>query len=200
MNTIKKVLEELNYNIFTKVLNSSAFGLPQNRERLYIVAFFKTIDSNNFEFPRLSNIPICLSDVLEKNICDVKIVKRNDIRIYKNFTIDKDIFGELNLPNKPIQIGIVNKGGQGERIYHPLGHAITLSAYGGGVGAKTGLYLIDNQVRKLSPRECARIQGFPDSFLFHENINQAYKQFGNSVSINVLQNIILQVLKVLKKS
>ena len=102
------------------------------------------------------------------------------------------------MPNKPIQIGKVNKGGQGERIYHPAGHAITLSAYGGGVGSKTGLYKINNQIRKLSPRECARIQGFPDSFIINPTQTQAYKQFGNSVSINVLQAIINQITKIIK--
>lgn len=89
----------------------------------------------------------------------------------------------------------MNKGGQGERIYHPLGHAITLSAYGGGIGSKTGLYLINGIIRKLSPRECARLQGFPDSFLMHESNSQSYKQFGNSVSINVLQYILMEINK-----
>ena len=104
---------------------------------------------------------------------------------------------EGNLPNRPIQIGIVNKGGQGERIYDPIGHAITLSAYGGGAGAKTGLYLVDGVVRKLSPRECARLQGFPDDFVIHPNQQQAYKQFGNSVTINVLQYIVGEITKTL---
>jgi len=103
----------------------------------------------------------------------------------------------MTLLNKPIQIGKVNKGGQGERIYHPLGHAITLSAYGGGVGSKTGLYLIDGKIRKLSPRECARIQGFPDSFILNKFDSQSYKQFGNSVAINVLQNILLEIIKII---
>ena len=57
------------------------------------------------------------------------------------------LFGEINLPNRPIQIGYVNKGGQGERIYSPYGHAITLSAYGGGAGAKTGLYYVNGKIR-----------------------------------------------------
>ena len=101
------------------------------------------------------------------------------------------------MPNKPIQIGIVNKGGQGERIYSPFGHACTLSAYGGGVGSKTGIYYINGILRKLSPRECARAQGFPDDFLIDKSQGQAYKQFGNSVAVNVLQEIIRQIVKVI---
>lgn len=190
--TILSTLDNLGYNVFSKVLNSSNFGLPQNRERIYIVGFEKSIDSENFEFPQNLNIPISLKDILEDNPIDAKVIIRDDINIYKDFSIDEDIFGNKILPNRPIQIGKVNKGGQGERIYHPDGHAITLSAYGGGVGSKTGLYKINNQIRKLSTRECARVQGFPDSFIINSTKTQAYKQFGNSVSVNVLQAIIKQ--------
>lgn len=196
--TILKTLDNLGYNVFSKVLNSSNFGLPQNRERVYIVGFEKSINSDNFRFPENLNIPISLEDVLEENAKDAKIIERNDIEIYKNYFIEEDIFGNKILPNRPIQIGKVNKGGQGERIYHPAGHAITLSAYGGGVGSKTGLYKINNQIRKLSTRECARVQGFPDSFIINSTQTQAYKQFGNSVSINVLQAIIHQITKIIK--
>ena len=196
--TILQTLDNLGYNVFSKVLNSSNFGLPQNRERVYIVGFEKSINSENFKFPENLNIPISLEDVLEDNPNDAKIIERSDIEIYKDFYIEEDIFGNRTLPNKPIQIGKVNKGGQGERIYHPAGHAITLSAYGGGVGSKTGLYKINNRIRKLSTRECARIQGFPDSFIINPTQTQAYKQFGNSVSINVLQAIINQITKIIK--
>ncbi|MEI7597327.1 MAG: DNA (cytosine-5-)-methyltransferase [Bacteroidota bacterium] len=159
-NVILKTLEDLNYNVYYKVLNASHFGLPQNRERVYIVAFRKELNMQKFSFPFSPNPPICLLDVLENNPKNAKVVKRDDIEIYKDYIPQKTLFNEMNLLNKPIQIGRVNKGGQGERIYHPLGHAITLSAYGGGVGSKTGLYLIDGKIRKLSPRECARVQGY----------------------------------------
>ena len=61
--------------------------------------------------------------------------------------------------NKPLRIGTVGKGGQGERIYSPKGHAITLSAFGGGIGAKTGMYLIGNKVRRLHPTGMLQING-----------------------------------------
>ena len=96
-----------------------------------------------------------------------------------------------------MRLGIVNKGGQGERIYSTKGIAATLSAYGGGVFAKTGGYLIDGQVRKLSPRECARLMGYPDSYIIAKNKNEAYKQFGNSVVVDVLQYIVEEIAKVL---
>jgi len=195
--TILITLRNLGYTTYYKVLNASNFGLPQNRERVYIVAFRNDINSENFKFPIPPNIPICLLDVLEKNPINAKVITRDDIEIYREYIPQKTLFNEMTLLNKPIQIGKVNKGGQGERIYHPLGHAITLSAYGGGVGSKTGLYLIDGEIRKLSPRECARVQGFPDNFILDKADSQSYKQFGNSVSINVLQNILLEIAKII---
>jgi len=190
--TIEETLKKLGYNVHTKVLNASNYGLPQNRERLYIVAFRKDIRDTNFNFPKATNEPVCLKTVLENNPANAKVVERLDIEINKNHN-------ELNLLNKPIQIGKVNKGGQGERIYHPLGHAITLSAYGGGVGSKTGLYLVEGKIRKLSPRECARVQGFPEDFILNSSVIQSYKQFGNSVSVNVLQYILIEITKVIKE-
>jgi DNA (cytosine-5)-methyltransferase 1 len=198
IKTIVKTLEELEYSVFTKVLNSSNFGLPQNRERIFIVAFHNSLESKAFKFPIPPNNSICLENILENEPKNAKIVERNDIEIYKNYSASNSLFSELELLNKPIQIGKVNKGGQGERIYHTLGHAITLSAYGGGVGSKTGLYFVNGKVRKLSPRECARVQGFPDNFILNPSDIQSYKQFGNSVSVNVLQHILIEIRKILQ--
>ena len=193
LKTVLYTLENLNYNVFYEVLNSSHFGLPQNRERVYIVAFRNDFYNGQFYFPS-TQIVTCLNDILEDNPTDGKVVEREDMWIYKQFQPHKNIFGEIELPNRPIQIGKVNKGGQGERIYHPLGHAITLSAYGGGAGSKTGLYQINGKIRKLSPRECARLQGFPENFILPKSVTEAHRQFGNSVSVNVLQFIIEAII------
>lgn len=196
---ILNTLKELGYQTYFKVLNSGDFGIPQHRERIYIVSFRNDIDNKDkFQFPKL-NKPSSLNDILEDNPIDAKIIERNDIYIYKstNNNEQPSLFGEPMLPNRPLQIGIVNKGGQGERIYDPMGHSITLSANGGGAGAKTGLYLINNKVRKLSTRECARLQGFPESFIIPNSTIQAYKQFGNSVTIDVLQHIVAKIATVI---
>lgn len=200
LNTILNTLQNLGYNVFTKVFNTSNFGLPQNRERVYIVCFHNSINSTTFKFPLPPNQQVCLENILENEPENAKIIERNDIEIYKNYEVSNSLFSKKELLNKPIQIGKVNKGGQGERIYHTLGHAITLSAYGGGVGAKTGLYLVNKKIRKLTPRECARVQGFPENFIINKIDAQSYKQFGNSVSINVLQYILIEIFKVLKEN
>lgn len=200
LQTIDTILLELGYKVFYKVLNASDFGLPQNRERIYIVAFRVDLEINNFDFPTPTKEKVALKDVLEEKPIQAKIVDRPDIKIRKHYQPKKDMFGDLDLPNKPIRVGEVNKGGQGERIYSPYGHAITLSAYGGGVGSKTGLYYVDGLVRKLSPRECARVQGFPDTFKIHCSPSQAFKQFGNSVALNVLNAITKNIIQALNNA
>lgn len=197
-NTLQRVLAELDgigYDCSHQVLNASHYGLPQNRERLFFVCFRRDLGGAEFRFPLPQTPPCSLAEILQDRPHDAKVIERDDtIYTRRDYHPETDDTGHAILPNKPIQIGYVNKGGQGERIYSPYGHAITLSAYGGGVGAKTGLYLIDDVIRKLSVRECARLQGFPESFQIGSSHAQAYKQFGNSVAVKVLEAITDQIL------
>jgi DNA (cytosine-5)-methyltransferase 1 len=196
LKIVKSTLSDLGYRVFHKVLNASNFGLPQNRERIYIVCFRNDLEIEKFNFPKEKNISIKLKDITLSDTKTEKYrIERDDINLRTDVLIPCDIFG--NYPLAPIRIGEINKGGQGERIYHELGHAITLSAHGGGVGAKTGVYVINGKIRKLAPRECARLQGYPDSFILDASDSQAYKQFGNSVPINVLKSILKNIHAVL---
>lgn len=187
--TIRNEIQKLGYNFYYKVLNATDYGIPQKRERIYIVCFRKDLNIKNFKFPEPIELIKHLEDLLleDNQIPNNFYVNRDDI-IIKNIK-------DNEYSNKSIKLGIVNKGGQGERIYSTKGVAITLSAYGGGVFSKTGGYLIDGKCRKLVPRECARIMGYPDNFKIINNKNQAYKQFGNSVVIDVLQYIAIQIAK-----
>ncbi|AIL32940.1 DNA cytosine methyltransferase [Basilea psittacipulmonis] len=192
LSTIVSTLKELKYDVYYQVLNASHFGVPQNRERIYFVAFRQDLNVKRFHMPKPPHTPVTLIDFLEAHP-DIRPITRSDISINKSYQAETDMFGNPIAPNRPIQIGFLGKGGQGERIYHPLGHAITLSAYGGGVGAKTGLYQINGQIRKLTPRECARLQGFPDNFKITASKSQAYQQFGNSVAIPVLKALLKEI-------
>lgn len=194
LKTVLNTLKTLGYDVYHQILNACHFGLPQNRERIFFVAFRQDLGIKSFAFPKPVAEKVSLNDVLQDNPKDAKIIDRPDTFFTKDYQPPVDIFGNIELPNRPIQIGYINKGGQGERIYSPYGHAITLSAYGGGAGAKTGLYYIDGKIRKLSPRECARLQGFPDDFEIISSLTQSYKQFGNSVAVNVLTAIIQQII------
>ena len=181
------ILEELNYNVFYDVLNASDYGVPQSRKRVYFVAFRKDLKIESFKFPDPLKKDIVLEDVLlNDNLVEKYIIKRPDIKITK-LDIEKRV-------NKPVRIGTINKGGQGDRIYSVKGHAITLSAEGGGAGSKTGAYLVNGKVRKLSPEECKLVQGFPKEYKIVVSDNQAWKQFGNSVAVPVLKEIISTIL------
>lgn len=194
LEVIQATMEELGYEFNQKVLSSVNYGIPQKRERIYMVCFRKDIVNANFNFKYPKSIP------LTKHVEDFLIPEEE---IPKNlFVTREDTYMENKTDNiysnKPIRMGIVNKGGQGERIYSTKGIAVTLSAYGGGAFSKTGGYLINGKTRKLHPRECARLMGYPDSYQLSEKDSQSYKQFGNSVVIDVLQYIAIEIGKTLK--
>lgn len=184
---VKATMEELGYTFYQKVLNSVNYDMPQKRERIYMVCFRNDLKVKDFSYPKPVKLEKHVIDMLidDKYIPDKLLLKRNDV--YMNGVNDD------NYSNKPIRLGIVNKGGQGERIYSTKGIAITLSAYGGGVFAKTGGYLVNGKIRKLHPRECARLMGYPDTYKIDSNFNHAYKQFGNSVVVDVLQYISIEI-------
>ena len=174
MKVVRDVMEALGYTVYAKVLNASDYGVPQKRERIYIVCFKRDVP---FAFPE----PFKLEKHVEDCLIDEKLVQ--------HLYVDRKITWngvEEKYSNKPLRLGIVEQGRQGERIYSTKGTAITLSAFGGGVFAKTGGYKIGNKARRLHSRECARLMGFPDSFQLPEN---AYKYLGNSVVVDVLQYI-----------
>ncbi len=187
LKVVKSVMEELGYNFYYKVLNAIDYGIPQKRERIYMVCFRKDLDVNEFGFPRTFVLKKHVEDILLKDeqLVAGLYVKRDDTY----YNDKKDNISS----NKSIRLGVVNKGGQGERIYSTKGIAITLSANGGGVFARTGGYLVNGKPRKLHQRECARLMGFPDSYIMSKNKNQAYKQFGNSVVVDVLQYIGIEI-------
>lgn len=189
---VKATMEELGYAFNFKVLNAVDYGIPQKRERIYIVCFRNDLDIEEFNYPKPIKLIHHLEDFIIRDEEQVQhlYVERPDI-YFNNIEDNK-------YSNKAIRLGIVNKGGQGERIYSIKGIAITLSANGGGVFAKTGGYLINGRTRKLHPKECARIMGYPDSYKICESANQAYKQFGNSVVIDVIQLISLEIGKAMK--
>lgn len=174
IKTIESKLDEIGYRISKHVLNSSYFGIPQSRERVYFVGLRKDTGTDSklsYHPPKETRKKIYLENILEDDSDESLFIKRNDI-VIDSENKEHDL--------KPIRIGIVNKGGQGERIYSIKGHAITLSAYGGGVGARTGLYLSEKGVRKLSINECKKLMGFPTNFYVSDGL-QGYQQLGNAV-------------------
>ena len=202
MKIIVKTLEELGYGLDWKVLNSKDFGLPQNRERIFIIG---KLDANlfwRFDWRFKKYEPKVLNDILEKDVDEKYFVSDEKWDKRKNSKFDSaknschtqnDIASTLCARDykdpKLIKVGEIGKNGQGERIYDSNGIAQTITGMGGGGGAKTGLYEVKSRVRKLTPRECWRIQGFPDSYKIIVSDSQAYKQIGNSLSVPVITAI-----------
>ena len=185
---VKFELESIGYSVFDSILCASDFKVPQARNRLYIVAFRKDLHIDHFDFPQTEKEFKTLSEIL---------IKDEENLISGNYYLDREYTitdNSVNLMRQLHRIGHIALGRQGERIYSIYGQSTTLSSQGGGIGGKTGMYLINNRVRKLYPRECARLMGFPDWFQLADSQEKCYKQFGNSVVVNVLQYIIDSVI------
>lgn len=181
---IKKTLEELNYSIHAKVMDGRHF-VPQHRERILIVGFdnkaFKGKDK--FEFPRLPMATHAIGDVLEKSP-DSKYTLTDNLWEYLQKYAAKH----------------KEKGnGFGFGMTSLNGVARTLSARYYKDGSEILIPQGKKNPRRLTPRECARIQGFPNEFIIPVSDNQAYKQFGNSVVVPLIEAVGKQIVSEIKK-
>lgn len=195
LTTTLSLLNRAGYKVHYSLLNASHYGVAQKRERVYFVCFRKDLGITDFQFPKPSDEDVAVEDIVlpgnDPRLDDL-IIERTDLRMKENLPTERE--------NRTLRIGTVGKGGQGERVYSPKGHAITLSAFGGGIGAKTGMYLIDGKIRRLHPEECRRLMGFPEAFQLHDRPNVCYKQFGNSVAVPVVRKIFQSTLRALTES
>lgn len=182
---IEETLVKLGYTIKHKVMNSMEYGnVPQNRERIYIVGFKDAKKTEAFEFPEPIKLEKHIEHILEKEV---------DEKYYYN---GKPLFEKLkNDVKEP------NKVYQWRRRYvreNKKGVSPTLTANMGMGGHNVPIVKDEKGIRKLTPRECARIQGFDDNYKLPSIADSAlYKQIGNSVSVPVLERVALQMAKVL---
>lgn len=261
LGTIIQALWELGYAADYKVLNSKDFGVAQNRERVFIVATPEehcgTIKEFwHFEYPEGHDNTKRLRDILEPNVAEKYFLKPASIKKLIEYKVRNRLKGngfdaKFHDPDdymstlkvggdgvdNLVQVGVIGKDSEATRVYHPDGIARTLK-FGGGMGAKTGLYLIpeatkqgyavagegdainlkaensktrrgrvndiahtldtdvqqytvqNKRIRRLTPVECARLQGFPDNWCNKLSDTQAYKCYGNAVTTNVIKAII----------
>ena len=181
---IKETLEELGYKIFSQVLNAKDFGVPQNRERIYIIGF---LDSDvEFEFPEKEELGISIENCLEEKV--------EEKYYYKNTVLFEKLKDEV-VCQKTVY--------QWRRQYVRANKSKvcpTLTANMGTGGHNVPLVIDDIGIRKLTPRECLNFQGFPSSFNFPNIVNsQLYKQAGNSVSVPVVEKIARVVKSLIKR-
>lgn len=194
-NTFNVILETLSvhgYLVKHKVLNSSEYGnIPQNRERIYIVAFIDRRDYENFEFPD----PIKLT-VKPKDLIDYK--NKKDEKYY--YTEEKNKFYNI-LKNEMLNQESIYQWRRKYVRENKSGVCPTLTANMGTGGHNVPLILTKYGIRKLTPKECFLIQGYPNDFKLPTIANShLYKQAGNSVVIPVIRRIAKNIKNSLLKS
>lgn len=182
---IENTLRDLGYHVKSKVLNSMEFGnVPQNRERIYIVGFKDEKTLDRFEFPEPIKLTKTISDILETEVDD---------KYYYN---GKPLYDRLK-----DDVTEENAVYQWRRQYvrkNKKGVCPTLTANMGMGGHNVPIIIDKKGIRKLTPRECFRLQGFPDTYKLPNISDSAlYKQAGNSVSVPVIARIAEQMMKVL---
>ena len=182
---ILESLEELNYEVFYKILDGQNY-VPQHRERIIIVGFDRERYGSDVQFDfrieQLTPKPV-LSDILEPSV-DEKYTLTDNLWIYlQNYAAKHKAAGN----------------GFGYGLANPDGISRTLSARYYKDGAEILIPQEGKNPRRLTPRECARLQGFPDSFKIPVSDTQAYRQFGNSVVVPLMQNVALLIVDNIKE-
>ena len=184
-NTLKIIistLENLGYKVNYRLYNAKDFGVPQNRVRIYIIAFR---DDVCFSFPYEPKIKVKLGDILDKNV---------DPR----YTISDRLWaGHQRRKLEHKQKG----NGFGYSMFNEDSeYTSTISARYYKDGSEILIEQKGKNPRKLTPREAARLQGFPDTFVLPNSDAQTYKQFGNSVAVPVIKALAKEIKKALELS
>jgi DNA (cytosine-5)-methyltransferase 1 len=182
---IKNTLTELGYSIHYQVLDGKHF-VPQHRERIIVVGFRNEMfkGQEEFKFPKLPDPTVKFKDILEK-------------KVESKYTLSDKLWNYLqSYAAKHKAKG--NGFGFGMTDLNGISRTISARYY------KDGSEILVPQKeinpRRLTPRECARLQGFPDDFVIPVSDNQAYRQFGNSVTVPLIQAVGRQLVKELLKA
>ena len=184
---IKKTLENLGYHIKTEVLNSMVHGnIPQNRERIFIVGFLDKEKVNNFEFPKPTNLTKSFRSFVSEEADDKYYY--NDKPLYEKIKLD--VNSEETVYQWRRKYVRVNKKGV----------VPTLTANMGRGGHNVPIIKNSRGIRKLTPKECFMLQGFPNNFKLPKNLadSELYHQAGNSVTVTVIERIAENIKKTLE--
>lgn len=191
-NRMLKELQDNGYDVVYEILNTQDFGIPQRRNRVFIIAFLKSYFKNiqNFSFPHSQKSNLTLQDLLDKNV---------DEKYFISTKMIKTILG------KGTKGYIVNP-----KIDEKIAKTLTATMHKCHRASQDN-YVTDEinfnkfknsdktNIRRLTPNECRKLQGFPDDWKQVVSDTQAYKQFGNAVSVNVAYELALCIKKFLNK-
>jgi len=180
-----------------QVINAKEFGVPQNRERIYIVGFREDTGITEFEYPKSTNKKVKFADIKEENVVPTKYyLSTQYVQTLVNHKARHEGkgngFGYEIISDEGISNAIV-VGGMGRERNLVLDHRITdytPTTHIKGTVNREG-------IRKMTPREWARLQGFPDNYLIPVADASAYKQFGNSVAVPAIQATAYKILQLL---
>ena len=185
---IEEHLKALNYSVTAKVLRAGDFGVPQNRERIYIVGFdreYYNLDEDYaFEFPNPPKTKTRLGDILEPMVDEKYTISQ---RLYDGHLRRKE---EHKKKGNGFGFSLFNADSE---------YTNTLSARYYKDGSEILIEQPGDLPRKLTPRECARLQGFPEDFIIPVSDTRAYKQFGNSVAVPVIRAIAKNIINEMKR-
>lgn len=179
LRIVKEELESLGYTLNTKVIDASLL-VPHRRKRIYMVA----LKNSAFCFPEIKQKQHCIADILEKGVHDIYTI--SDL-LWKSHQ-------ERTIRNK-------NKGnGFAHYLVDLNGVANTLTSRYGKDGRENLIPQKNRNPRMFTPRECARLMGFPESFVLPATKTPAYRQFGNSVCVPIIRTLALSLKKQLSSA
>lgn len=198
LEIILSVFRKLGYTVYSTILNSKNFGVPQNRERLYIVAFRNDIDSSEFKFPVATDSSKKLKDILEKEPVSVRYyLSTSYLETLKRHKEHHQALGHgfgYQIKTEEDIASAIMCGGMGRERNLVIDHRITdytpVTKIKGTVNKE--------DIRRMTPAEWARLQGF-EEFKFPVAEVHQYKQLGNSVTVPVISEIAKEIKKILDK-
>lgn len=192
----KALGKKLNYQVFYKVLRAGDFGVPQNRERIFIVGFDRDQFPDSADFSKIFKWPI--ETKVKTRVGDIL---ENGEEVDDKYTIsEKLLAGHIRRKQEH-----KNKGnGFGFSLFNkdsPYTNTISARYYKDGSEILIDQTDAGKRPRKLTPRECARLQGFPENFIVDSvSDTQIYRQFGNSVAVPVVRAVSTEMLKAINKA
>jgi len=193
LNTLRR---DLNYYVpDPEVINAKDFRAPQNRERVFIVGFRKDLGITTLEYPKPLNVKTSIHDILEGKPVSAKYYISTQylqtlIEHKKRHEFKGTGFGYEISPEHEIANAIV-VGGMGRERNLVIDKRITDFTPVTNIKGEVNRL----GIRRMTPREWARLQGFPDKFVMSVSDTQAYKQFGNSVAIPAVQHTGQEMVK-----